>query len=271
MARAVSGGKCDVRLLLPPGTEAHSFEPRPDDLIRINRSAIFIYTNSIMEPWAEKLTGGRGGNTVVVNAGAAISLMPAAEAGDEQHGDTGHTHGSGKDPHVWLDPANAAIMLDTICAVFVARDPANGEFYRANAAAYRQKLMEIDARYRVVLGDCHSRILLHGGHYAFGYLAKRYGLTYVAAIGVNADAEPTPVKIVSLVKQIRTLGIRAIFAEEMLSPRIAETIASETGARVLTLHAGHTVSRTDLNNGITLPEIMERNLHALSKGLECRQ
>jgi zinc transport system substrate-binding protein len=175
------------------------------------------------------------------------------------------------DPHVWLDLGNAARMVDTILAGFVARDPADRSYFETNAAAYRRKLLDLDRRYKSTLGNCGTRTLLHGGHYAFGYLARRYGLDYMAATGVTADSEPTPARLAELVKKVRSLGLKAIFAEELVSPRVAETIADETGAQVLKLHAGHNISRDELARGVTFPLLMEDNLATLAKGLQCRQ
>ena len=272
-ARNIGGDKADVSLLLPPGTEPHSYEPKPDDMVRINRAALFIYTNRFMEPWAERiLKSSTPGRPEVVDASSGLTLADIEGEGD--HG--GHAverHGGveRKDPHVWLDFANAGRMVDTLLAAFVAKAPAHRSYFEANAASYKMKLAELDGRYRAVLGSCRSRTLLHGGHYAFGYLARRYALTYLAASGVAADAEPSPARLAELVKQIRKLGLRAVFAEELVSPRVAETIASETGAEVLRLHAGHNISRDELARGVTFLSLMEANLAVLEKGLQCNQ
>jgi zinc transport system substrate-binding protein len=113
-------------------------------------------------------------------------------------------------------------------------------------------------------------VLLQGGHLAFGYLAERYGLDYRAATAVNPDAEPTPARIAELVRQVRTHRLRYVFSEELVSPRLAETIARETGAGVLPLNAAHSVSREEFAGGVTFLALMERNLANLATGLGCR-
>jgi len=271
-ARTVGGDRVQVTLLLPPGVESHSYEPRPEDMARIARSDLFLFTNRFMEPWAGKLVQGAGNpHLVVVDASSGIRLMPAAAGDRDEHVHAGErAGGSGLDPHVWLDFTQAQQMVTTIAEALAARDPAGRDRYLANAAAYREQLAQLDAAYREGLAACRSRTLLLGGHAAFGYLARRYGLRTVAAYALGADAEPTPRRMLELVRQLRESGAQAIYAEELLSPRVAETIGRETGARVLPLHAAHNVGREDLQQGVTFLALMERNLQNLREGLACR-
>lgn len=265
-ARAVAGDKAEVTMLLPPGMEPHSFEPRPEDIVRVSRADLFIYTNRYMEPWAgEIVKGAGGGKLTVVDASRGAKFLKVGDGADhDSHG------GEGMDPHLWLDFTNAQSMVDTIAAALADRDPANRAVYLANAAAYRAKLADLDGRYRTGLATCATRTVLHGGHYAFGYLANRYGLRYESAYAVSADAEPTPAKLAKLVKQVRAEGLKHIYTEELLDPRTAETIARETGASILMLHGAHTVAKADLDKGVTFIALMEKNLASLREGLQCR-
>jgi zinc transport system substrate-binding protein len=272
--RTIGGDRVDARLLLPPGVEPHNFEPRPEDVVQLNKADIFVYTNRYMEPWAANILKGVPNKGLeVVDASAGVTFIPAAgEDGHEEHGtgDHDHHHGEGMDPHVWLSIVNAETMVENITEALVRKDPAGSASYRKNAAAYRARLEELDGRFRAGLAECGRHIFLHGGHYAFGYLAKRYGLTYVSAYAVSADAEPTPRKLIELVKLMRKNSLNHIFYEELLSPRVAETIARETGASLLKLHGIHNVSREDLAGGATYISLMEQNLRNLRTGLQCR-
>jgi zinc transport system substrate-binding protein len=174
------------------------------------------------------------------------------------------------DPHIWLDPANARLMVENIALALAAKDPANAPLYRTNAARYKQELAALDERFRQGLASCRQRTFLHGGHYAFAYLARRYGLDYLSAYGVSAEAEPTPQKMVALVREMRSHGLRYVFTEELLSPAMAQTVARETGAEVLRLHGLHNVTRDDLERGVSYLSLMEENLKSLRTGLECR-
>lgn len=267
-ARNVAGEKAEVTLLLPPGMEPHNFEPRPEDIVRISKADLFVYTNPAMEPWAADIVKGAGAKgLMVVDASRGARLLKAGE----EHGHEEERHGGeGVDPHLWLDFANARVMVENIAAALAEKDPANREFYLANARGYGAKLAALDERYRAGLATCSKRVFLHGGHFAFGYLANRYGLRYESAFAVSADAEPTPAKLAKLVRQVREEGLRYIYTEELIDPRTAETIARETGASILMLHGAHTIGRDDLARGVTFISLMERNLENLRKGLQCR-
>ena len=268
MARAIGGTSAQVSLLLPPGAEAHSFEPRPGDILRLNRADLFVYTGPFMEPWAESLLKGIDSPRLqVVNAGRGIPLL---KQGEEERHTAGHHHEGGGDPHIWLDFGNAQTMVVTILAGFVERDPAHTELYRHNAAGYRARLEELDNAYRTGLADCKTRTIIHGGHFAFGYLAKRYSLRYLSAFPPSGDSEPNARQMAEMVGLIRSSGAGVVYYEELVSPRLADTLARETGARLLLLNAAHNVSRADLDRGVTLPDLMKQNLENLRQGLLCR-
>ncbi len=279
-ARAIAGDKGEVSILLPPGMEVHSFEPKPDDLIRISKAGLFIYTNKAMEPWAaDILKGFDKSRLIVLDASSGTRLRPAAdhdedEAVQEKSSPTRpaarHDHSSGIDPHIWLDFDNAKQMTANILAGLLRLDPANEAYYRRNAEDYQRRLDRLDQEFRQGLATCDSKVLLHGGHYTFGYLAARYGLTYIAATGITADAEPTPARMAALTKKIRQHKIKTIYTEELVSPRMAETLAAETGTRVALLHGAHNVSKAELARGTTFISIMEDNLRTLRSGLPCR-
>ncbi|HEX9079164.1 MAG TPA: metal ABC transporter substrate-binding protein [Desulfuromonadaceae bacterium] len=273
-ARTIGGDKAEVTLILPPGVEPHSFEPRPEDAARVTGADLFVFTNEYMEPWAVKFVRGLNApNVTLVDSSKGVTFLRAVagEEGEEEHGAAGHHHHAGTmDPHIWLDFGNAQIMVDNIAAAMCAKDPADKAYYLANAAACKAELKKLDDDYRKGLSSCAKRVFLHGGHFAFGYLAHRYGLRYESAAAVNADAEPTPAQLIELVKQVKANGLKYVYSEELLSPRVAEMIARESGASVLLLHGAHNISRDDFAKGVTFISLMRRNLANLRTGLECK-
>ena len=264
--RAVGGDAVEVSLLLPPGVEPHSFEPRPEDMMTVAKADIFIYTNSGMEPWAEKLLAGvsKNGKPVKVEAGQGARYISAADS-------KGHNHEEGaKDPHIWLDIANAMQMADNIANALAAGAPAHRELFKANAALYRSRLKTVDDRFRTELANCASREFIHGGHFAFAYLADRYNLSYLSAYGISADSEPSPKKMMELIDTIRRHRLKAVFYEELLSPAVARSVAAETGASLIKLHGIHNITRQELESKTSYADLMEQNLAALRKGLVCQ-
>jgi len=272
-SREVAGDRAEVILLLPPGMEPHGFEPKPEDLFRVSKADIFIFTDKYMEPWAVDLVKKVGNSKLlVVDAGKSAKFLPAVGADDHdgEKGDHGHDHGEGMDPHIWLDFANARQMVENIAGAMAVKDPANRKYYLDRAASYNKRLAALDERFRESLAGCGTRQFLHGGHYAFGYLANRYGLNYKAAYAASANAEPTPRKIAGLITQIESDGLKYIFYEELITPTVAEAIARESGAKLLKLHGAHNIARDELEAGVTFISLMEKNLENLKVGLQCR-
>jgi zinc transport system substrate-binding protein len=264
MAKNIGADKAEVALLIPPGVEPHTFEPKPNDIIKINEANCFVYTGRFMEPWAEDIIkGAMNKNLIVVDASKGTRMIPAVFPDrDEPRG--------ALDPHIWLDFDNARMMVDNIAKALEVKDPAAKTFFKQNADAYNKKLSEIDAAFRKTLSTCKSKEIVYGGHYAFGYLAKRYGLKYLAAQGVSPDAEPTAKDLVRLVEQIKKNNIHYVFYEELTSPKIAETIARETHVKILLLNAAHNVTKDQFERGVSLFEILNTDLEQLKIGLECR-
>jgi zinc transport system substrate-binding protein len=273
-ARTIAGDRAEVTMLLPPGMEPHSFEPKPNDIVRISKAGLFIYTNRYMEPWAETILKGVDRQKLrVVDAGQGVTYMNASASDDHDHG--GHdnhaeaSRSGSIDPHIWLDFTNAGMIVNNILAGFVEADPANAQVYRSNAAALNASLTALDLRYRDGLASCANRIFLHGGHYTFGYLARRYGLEYRSLSGISSESEPSASRMAAMVRQIRTAGVRYLFAEELLSSRLSETLAAEAGVTVLMLHGAHNLGRDDVQRGVSFIGLMEQNLKNLQKGLAC--
>jgi len=263
--KVIGQDKVEVSLLLPPGIEAHNFEPRPSDISKINEADIFIYTGKLMEPWAEDIINGLSSKSLLV-IDASASLFPVGTLIDNQS-----ELSSEQDPHIWLDFGNDKQIIQAIVEALIMKDVPNADYYRAQASDYQILLSDLDSRYLAALQECKSREIIYGGHYAFAYLAKRYNLQYFSAQGISPDSEPTAQDFVKLSEQIKQNNIKYIFYVELASPKIAETIARETGAQMLLLNASHNVSREDLVDSKTFLQIMEENLNNLKIGLECKK
>jgi zinc transport system substrate-binding protein len=265
-AKNIAGHKADVSLLLPPGVEPHNFEPKPENILKINRSGVFIYTGRHMEPWAEKiLKGVANKDLVIVDSSKGITLI------EESGMDHKHSGGKDMDPHIWLDFSNAQKMIDNMLEGFIKADASNADEYRKNAEQYKAVLSSLDNKFREGLASCGTKYFIHGGHYAFGYMAKRYGLSYISAYrGFSPDSEPSAKRLAEMAKNMKKHNIRHVFYEELVSPRVADTIAKEAGAVLLMLHAAHNITKEELDGGATFIGLMEQNLANLKTGLQCK-
>jgi len=270
----IGGDKVNVKLLLPPGVEAHAFEPKPGDITEINNAGIFIYTGEFMEPWAHDIIKGIDKKIIVVDASEGIDVIKTNESKHEEtehESEEEHHHHEGVDPHIWLDFDNAKIMAENIAKSLINLDPQNSQYYQNNLLSFQLKLTELDNKYNQTLSACKSKTIIYGGHYAFGYQSRRYGLEYVSAQGFSPDSEPTARDMIDLTKQIKENKIKYIFHEELTSPKIAETLARETNAKLLLLNGAHNLTKKDYESGETFISLMENNLDNLATGLDCQK
>lgn len=270
-AGSVGGSKINPILLLPPGVEPHDFEPKPKDIATVQEADVFVYTGNAMEPWAQRILKGIDSKKlVVVDASRGITLRSSENKDHERHSDSNSPSGNALDPHIWLDFANAQVMVRNIADGLSKRDPKDSGYYTRNASAYNNQLRQLDEEYRAGLSACKTRFFLFGGHYAFNYLARRYNLTYISVHGVSPNAEPSPAHLVDMVNKTKQYHLNYIFYEELASSRVAETIARETGAKLLPLSAAHNVSKEQMAQNIGFIDIMKTNLAMLREGLQCR-
>jgi zinc transport system substrate-binding protein len=274
--KQIAGDKVSVTLLLPPGVEPHSYEPSPRDISDIQKADLFIYTGAYMEPWAERIIDAAEGTALhIVDTSIGIDLMDEDnhhhenhdEDQDHDHGD-GHDHG-GKDPHFWLDPLLAQVMVDHIIEGLVQVDPDNEGYYRQNGEAYKQQLQDLHDKIDSSMAGLENRSILYAGHFAFGYFAARYDLDHISPYeGFAPDAEPTPGNIAELIKRVNESKAKIIFYEELIEPKVAGVVAEQTGAEMVLLHGAHNVTTGELNSGVTYIQIMEDNLAKLLEGLK---
>jgi len=270
-ARNVGGDKVVVKMLLPPSTDAHNYELKPEEILKISKADLFLYINLEMEQWAHKALQNASvkTNMLPVEAGKGVTMLPS----EEVHGDMDQEnhHISKFDPHIWLDFDNVVKMVDNITAAFIEKDSANSDYYRNNAEEYKSKLLALDKRYLSELTGCRNKVVMHAGHRAFAYLCNRYGIKYFSTHTVSSDSEPEPQKIITFIRQINNSGTGYIYFEDLSAPRLAEVIAEETGAELLKLNNAHNISKKQLAEGISFLDLMEENLANLKKGMKCPQ
>jgi zinc transport system substrate-binding protein len=261
-AQRVGGEHVGVVTLVPPGAEPHDYEPRPHDITALHAARIVIYNGAGLEPWLEKLrpefpTGG-----VIVNASAGLPLVKGVDEGDAGEPPARF------DPHVWLDPLLAARMVTNIQKGLQDADPQRSEFYAANASKLEEELRMLHGEFDATLRRCRQREFITT-HAAFGYLARRYALAQLPISGLSPEAEPAPVRLRELVHLARAHRITVVYYETLVSPRVAEALAREVGARVLVLNPLEGLTGEELRQGQTYFTVMHENLRHLADGLGC--
>jgi zinc transport system substrate-binding protein len=234
----LGGDRVAVQVLIPPGASPHVFEPPPSVIANASRARVFVYIGAGLEPWAQRLlAAGDSRDRVVVQAAQGLPLIadvPDEEPGHEAaHHEEDHHH-EGGNPHVWLDPVLAQEICLRISAAFIQADPGHRPEYEARLKDYLQKLGELDREIKKQVADFRLREFI-SFHPAFSYFARRYGLREAGVIELSPGREPSPRHLQRLIAAIRRYGIRVIFAEPQLSPRVAEVIAQEAGVKVLLL------------------------------------
>ena len=273
-ARQIGGDKVNVSLLLTPGTETHTYEPTPQDLIRINDSDLFVYTGKYMEPWAERIVGSIDSDTKIVDASKNINLIHSEEdehdenEEDEHHYEEEHHHHE-FDPHIWLDPQNAIVMVNNITEELCSIDKENEEYYRANSKKIIAEINNLDMDIENTIKNSNKNKIAFGGTFAYAYFINKYKLEYVTAYdSCGESSEPSVAKVKEVIDYMKKNDIKVVFYQEASSGRIADSIAKETGAKKLVFHTIHNATQEEINNGETYISLMKKNLENLKQALE---
>ena len=259
----IRGDKIKVYNMVTAGIDPHDWEPKASDIVNLEKADIFIYNGAGMEHWVEDILASIcNEDLVVVEASKGIDLL---DKKDHDHYD-GHDHGQ-YDPHVWLNPQNAKLEMKNIMDALVALDPANKEYYEENFNTYSQELDILHGEFLNTIEPLPNRDIVVS-HMAFSYLCHAYGLNQVAIEGLSSHSEPNPGRMAKIIDFIRENDIRVVFFEELSSPKIAETIAQATGARVDVLHPLEGLRTEEIEKGEDYFSIMRKNLEALKRALE---
>lgn len=254
----IGGEQAQVTGLVPPGVEAHDWEPAPRDLATVEKAGVFIFNGAGFEPWVDRMLSMlKPERTIVVNATEGLKLFSSDE------------EASGRDPHVWLDPLKAQEQASIIRDALVRADPKHEDLYRANSQKLAQRLDELHRHLEAGLSQCQRRDIIVA-HDAFRYLADRYNLRVHPIAGVSPDVEPSPSQLTTLVKEARALGATHIFFETLVNPALARTIAQEVGAETLVLNPLEGLTKEQAAAGEDYFTVMEQNLKNLQKALGCR-
>ncbi|MBR1407713.1 MAG: zinc ABC transporter substrate-binding protein [Clostridia bacterium] len=275
----------ELTMLLDSGVDLHSYQPSVQDIVRVTTADVFVYVGGESDEWikgalAEAVNKELTAVNLVEIMGEDIKTEEIVEGMEHDHDhdheedhdrEEDHDHGEEADEHVWLSLRNAQKLVKAIADVLASKDAAHADSYRANAAAYTQKLAALDEEYKAVTGSAAYRTVLFGDRFPFRYLVDDYGLDYYAAFsGCSAETEASFQTIVFLAGKVDELGLPAVLTIENPQTRIAETIVGNTkekNQKVLSLDSMQGTTEKDLQAGTTYLGIMESNLDVLKEAL----
>ncbi len=285
-ARAASGELADVKLLLPPGAESHSYEPTPADILAVQDCDLFIYLGGESDAWVDTILSAvetRGDSLRMVDCVdlleeetvEGMQTQPGHDHDHETHDDhdehddhDDHGHGLGQvvgmDEHVWTSPRNAAVITRAVGEKLAELDTANAAAYREHTDSYARQIEALDSEFTAFFDEQQDKTIVFGDRFPLRYFAEEYGLDYYAAFpGCGTQTEPSAATIAFLTAKVRDEGLPAVWYIEFSNHLVADSIAEAAGTQTAMFHTCHNVSREDLDNGATYLSLMERNLETL--------
>ncbi|WP_425802636.1 metal ABC transporter substrate-binding protein [Desulfitobacterium sp. Sab5] len=258
LTKKVGGDKINLKNLIPAGTEPHDWEPTPGDMGNLEKADVLIYNGAGMETWIDKVLKSIDNEKLVtVEASKGLKLLDNTDKNENL------TY----DPHVWLNPMLAKQEMEAIKNALVSADPLNKEYYEKNYNDNAQKLDQLDQEYKKTITELSKKDIIVA-HQAFSYLCSAYGLNQVAIEGLAADSEPSPARMAEIVNFVKEKQLKYIFFEELVSPKVTQTIAQETGATATVLNPLEGLSEADQQAGKDYFSVMRDNLEVLKKALQ---
>lgn len=224
-ASAIGKNKVDITTIIPNGTEPHDFEPTVKNLKILSNANVFIYNGLGMESWKDSVINSVGNkNLILVNSSKGI--VPIRNNNNEEIKEHGEY-----DPHIWISLKNAKIQCKNIRNALIKADGSNKDFYEKNYINFSRQLDNLYNQYNQKFSTVKNKNFVTG-HAAFAYLCRDYGLKQNSVEGVFAEGEPSPKKLEELVEYCKKNKIKTIFVENMVSPKVSNTLAKEVGAKV---------------------------------------
>ena len=260
-AREIAGDRAELTLLIKPGSEVHSYEPTPKDMIRIQESDLFICNGGESEQWAKTLI------TPELNT---IYMMGCVDTVEES-ADGIYNAEDGEpelDEHVWTSPLNAIKISEEICNALCKLDTDNAEAYKTNFTAYKAQLMALDREFRQVIKNSGKHTLVFADRFPMRYFALEYGLDcYAAFPGCSSETVPTAKTVAYLIDRVREDKIPAVLYMEFSNQKMADVICEDTGCKKLPFYSAHSVSAEQFEQGVSYLDLMRINLNSLKEAL----
>ncbi|WP_328700999.1 metal ABC transporter solute-binding protein, Zn/Mn family [Aquibacillus kalidii] len=305
--KQIGGDYVEVSSILPPGTDAHTFEPTSKTVLEIAEADLFIYNNVDMEAYAETIIDALKDDVTAVEASAGISLLQGehehdhngtteeaehehdseeghseethteeehseeAHMEEEGHSEEAHTeeeHNHGEaDPHVWLDPIRAISVAENIKNTLIEMKPEAKQDFEANFADLKTKLEKLDEDFHNQL-ESKERNEILVTHAAYGYWEEAYGLEQISISGLSSTNEPSQKQLEEVIQTVEELEIHYLLFEQNVTPKVAKVIQSETKVESLQIHNLAVLTEEDIDADEDYFTLMNKNLEVLLTALE---
>jgi zinc transport system substrate-binding protein len=273
--RQIAGDLVNLSLLLPPGSESHSFDPTPQDIIQIQDSEMFVFVGGDSDEWVNHILEPMDQNSL-----KTVKLMDCVEVVEEElvegmeedvheeHEEQEEHEEHELDEHVWTSPRNAILIVkklrDELCEI----DPRNAGSYKENAEVYIDKLKVLDQSFQEVVDHAARKVIIFGDRFPLRYFVEDYGISYYAAFpGCSTDTQASAATVAFLIDKIKEDKIPVVFHIELSNEQMCDSISDATGAKKELFHAVHNISKDDFEAGVTYLELMEKNVEVLEEAL----
>lgn len=266
----------DLMLISDNGVDMHSYQPTAEDIIKISTADIFIYVGGVSDDWTNHaLKNTNNSNTIVINMLDSVGDFALGEeivAGMEhQHEEEGTEHGNELDEHIWLSLKNAKLICGEIKDALCKVDNENAEQYNKNFNDYKEKLEALDTQYKDTLQKSNKKPLIFADRFPFRYFTEDYEISYYACFpGCSTETDASFNSVIFLANKIDENDVKHIFVIEGSDKKIAKTVAKNTTLKnqeILTLNSMQSVTKDQIENGLTYLSVMEKNISLIIKAL----
>lgn len=264
----------EFSMLLKPGSESHSYEPTPQDIISVKNCDMFVYVGGESDEWAKNILGSV--DTDHMKIIALIDCVDLVEEeivegmdAKEEHSSDEHLYEPEYDEHVWTSPVNSIEIVrrisEALCSILSENDKSICE---NNTETFISQLSELDSEFKAVADGGARKVIVFGDRFPFRYFADEYGLEYYAAFpGCSSETEASAKTVSFLIDMIKSENIPVVFYPELSNKKIAETICESTNAKAMQMNSCHNVTSDEFESGVTYISLMKQNVEALKYAL----
>ncbi len=267
-AERIGGEDVTAESIIPPGSDAHSFEPTTRTMAELAEADLFIYNGAGMEGFADAAQDTLSNEDVMVLESAKDIHLDESEEEHEEHEHeehADHDHGD-MNPHIWIDPILAIEQAENIKDALIALDPDQKETFETNFSSLQEELLALDQSFQEMADRADKKEFLIS-HDAYSYWESRYGLEQLSVSGLSPSQEPTQKQLEEIIETAKSHNLKYMLFEQNATPKPAKAVQKELGLNTLRIHNLSVLTEEDIENNETYFTLMEKNIQTLQKAL----